>query len=309
MTGVEWAGFQAYLAGFLINATIYTLFVLGLNLQFGYTGLINFGHVAFMGIGAYTMGLLSKVGVTLWLAVPAGMAAAALFGVLISMPSLRLREDYLAIVTVGAAEIVRMVLNNETWLTGGPYGLRGFAIPFDTWGVNPLTYRWLLLGLFVLLTAAVFWVLQYLLRSPWGRVLKAIREDEEAAISLGKNTRRYKIQAFVIGGAIAGLAGSLLAFYLRFVEPLTFNPLTSFVGWMIMVLGGVANNWGAVLGSLVYFGIFSLTRSLESSGLGALTGAQVGALRFMVIGAALVALMMFRPQGILGRKEELSLDR
>lgn len=303
------AGLLGYMTGFLTNAAIFTLFVLGLNLQFGFTGLINFGHVAFMGIGAYTMALLSLAGWSLWLAVPAGVLVAGLFGLLIGIPSIRLREDYLAIVTIGFAEIVRMVINNETQITGGPLGIRGYAVPLRSLEVTPLEYRLLFLLLCVVVTAAVFIALQYSINTPWGRVLKAIREDEDVALALGKNTVAYKLQAFAIGAAVAGLAGILMAWFLRFMDPRNFMPLTTFIAWMIMVLGGTGRNWGAVLGSLVYFGIFSATRGLENTGYAFLSGAQVGAIRLMLIGLLLVLLMMYRPQGLLGRKEELSLDR
>lgn len=301
-------GLLGYLVVFLTDATIFGVFALGLNLQFGFTGLINFGHVAFMGVGAYTMALLAMAGWPLVFAVLAGLAAAGLFGLVIALPSIRLREDYLAIVTIGSAEVVRLVLNNEAWLTGGALGMKGFAVPFDSPTLSPTTSQLLFLILCVAILATVFWALQRLIHSPWGRVLQAIREDEDVALSLGKNTVAYKIQSFVIGAVIAGLAGMLLAWYHRYVHPSNYQPLTTFTAWIIMVLGGTARNWGAVVGAVVYWAIFSGSRLLESS-LGAMSGAQVGALRMMVIGIALVLLMIYRPQGLLGKKEELTLDR
>lgn len=303
------SGLVGYLAGFLTNASIFTMFALGLNLQYGFTGLLNFGHVAFMGIGAYTMAILSVKGFSLWLAIAAGMAAAGVMSLFIGLPSIRLREDYLAIVTIGFAEIIRMFLNNESWLTKGPQGIFGFKDPLLALHLSPAAYRWVFMSLTIVLTLLVYLFLEYLTRSPWGRVLKAIREDEDAAIALGKNTVAYKIQAFVIGAVIAGLSGILLAFFLRYINPRNFMPIMTFVGWMIMVLGGSGNNRGAILGSIVYFSIFSATRKFESAGLGSITGPQVAALRMILIGVVLVLLMMYRPQGLLGRKEELSVDR
>ncbi len=300
-------GLLGYLLGFLTNAAIFTLFVLGLNLQFGFTGLINFGHVAFMGLGAYTMALLSVAGWPLLVAVPVAIAVSAVFGFLIAIPSLRLREDYLAIVTIGFAEIIRLVLNNEEWLTRGALGVHGYTVPFADLDLDPLLFRFLFLLMCLVFVAAIFVGMQYLTRTPWGRVLQAIREDEDVALALGKNTVSYKIQAFILGAAVAGLSGVLLAWFHHSIEPRYFLPLTTFIGWMIMILGGVGRNWGAVVGSLLYWGIFSASRSLESFMV--LSGAQVGALRMMAIGALLVLMMMYRPQGLLGKKEELSLDR
>lgn len=303
------SGLLGYLANFLTNSVIFALFALGLNLQFGFTGLLNFGHVAFMGLGAYTMAILSLKGWPLWAAVLAGVVVAAMMSFLIGLPSLRLREDYLAIVTIGFAEIIRMVLNNETWLTRGPQGIFGFPVPFGNLKVSPPVFNWIFLAFSLIIIGVVFWGFQYAVRSPWGRVLKAIREDEDAAIALGKNTRLFKLQSLAMGAAVAGLAGVLFAFFMRYVNPRNFMPLITFEAWMIVVLGGAGNNWGAVVGSLVYFGIHSLTRKYELAGFAGVTGAQIAALRVVFIGVLLVLLMMFRPQGILGRKEELTLDR
>jgi len=300
----------AYIADFLTLAAIFTVFVLGLNLQFGITGLINFGHVGFMAIGSYTMVILMLRAGWHWL--PAGLggiAVAALFSLFIGLAALRLREDYLAIVTIGVAEIVRMVANNEVWLTRGPQGMFGFATPLDGLGLSVHEYRVAFLILCVSVMLAVLAVITFATNSPWGRVLKGIREDEDVAMSLGKNTRVFKIQSLALGSAFAGLAGALMAFHLRFINPHQFQPLTTFEGWMIMVLGGTGNHWAMALGSILYFGLFRITRPFEQVGLGGLSGQQIAAMRIMLVGLALILLMMYRPQGLTGRKEELSLDR
>jgi len=305
------SSYLMYIINVVTTAAVYAVFVLGLNLQFGYTGIVNFGHVAFMAIGAYTTVLLSLAGWPLIAAIAAGVLLAALASLLIGLPALRLREDYLAITTIGFAEVIRIIINNEVELTRGPQGIFRFPLPFESWGLSPLGWRVAFMILCLVTLAAVYLLLQRLTNSPWGRVLKAIREDEDAAIALGKNTRVFKLWSLALGSAIAGLSGVLLAYLLAYINPREFLPLTTFTGWMIMVLGGAGSNVGVMVGSLLYFGLFSLTRPLESSGLVALglTGQQVGALRVILIGIFLVVLMMYRPQGLFGRKEELSLDR
>lgn len=299
----------AYLVGLLTTIVIVGLFTLGLNLQFGFTGLINFGHAAFMAVGAYTMVILMvKAGWPLWIAMAAGVVLAAVFSLLIGGAALRLREDYLAITTIGFAEIVRLVITNEFWLTRGPQGMFGFPVPLEWLPLTPFGHRVVFMVYCTVLAGLVFWFSQRAAGSPWGRVLKGIREDEDAAIALGKNTKAFKLQSLALGSAMAGLSGVLMAFFLRYINPFQFVPLTTFEGWMIMVLGGAGNNWGVLLGSFLYFGLFTGTRQLETAGLAHLTGQQVAALRIVFIGVLLVLLMMYRPQGLLGRKEELTLE-
>lgn len=290
-----------YIVTVLLVAAIYALFSLGLNLEWGFTGLINFGHVAFFAIGAYTTVLLNLHGVPLILSVIAGMALAGLCGGLLGIPTLKLREDYLAIVTIGFAEIIRFFLLNEEWLTRGPVGLHGFSRPFEDF--IPGDYNYFLL-LFVLVIILVFYfLLEKLIKSPWGRVLKAIREDEDVPTSLGKNVFSYKIQSLVLGSTIAGLAGSLLAFYLQYINPRNFLPIETFYAWIAVVLGGSGNNKGTILGAIILWSFFSGTRFLPFN------QTQMGALRILFIGLLLMVIMMFKPEGLLGRKEELTLSR
>lgn len=300
----------AYVADFLTLAAIFTVFVLGLNLEFGMTGLINFGHVAFMAIGAYTMVIVVQRLHWAWFpAMLAGIVMAALFSLLIGLAALRLREDYLAIVTIGFAEIIRMVANNEFWLTRGPQGMSGFRTPLDGLGLGRLEYRLAFLAFCLVFMLIVLGAISYASRSPWGRVLRGIREDEDVAMALGKNVRSFKIQALTLGSAFAGLAGVLMAYYLRYINPHQFQPITTFEAWMVMVLGGAGNNWGMALGAVLYFGLYRITRPFEQMGTALLSGQQVASLRIMIIGLALILLMMYRPQGLTGRREELTLDR
>lgn len=436
---------EGYIVSLIIFTATFALFGLGLNLQWGFTGLINFGHVAFMTVGAYAAILLSTQGVPLVISVLVGMGTAAVLGLLIGFSTLRLREDYLAIVTIGVSEVIRLVALNEEWLTRGAFGIQRYPIPLAGFNPNQFTrigmvalltavvgigfwslwrwvfkrmrsfsakvllkstlgmlvylgslglliyglaegtrslqttdvfpawvfgvillvglgllgwlYTWLAgrvtrwlpdwsiglsliaavfvtgLGLWVyglaasalynyarnpvktglmlisvLLVALVFWQLQWLVRSPWGRILKAIREDEEVAKALGKNVFWYKLQSLMLGGMIAGLAGVLYAWQLTTVYPDNFQPLVTFNAWTIVVLGGAGNNIGTLLGATIFWAYETLTRFYLADYI-PFDSARLGAFRVMVIGLILMVLMVWRPQGILGKKEELTLGR
>jgi len=436
---------EGFVVSLVIFTAIFTLFGLGLNLQWGYTGLINFGHVAFMTIGAYTTVLLSLRGVPLWLAAIIGGIAASLLGLLIGFSTLRLREDYLAIVTIGVSEMLRLIAINEEEVTRGTFGIQGFPLPLadlnpgwllrvlmmvvlaavvglaywqgfrwlrQVWKRSPtpellnssrialgyilslvlavvgvgflasqskagewlppwalgaallaafvgivMLFVWLgdratqkvkgwatglsvvvaliaglvgiwafgyslaalyhyndnpskngLMLLSVVLVAVVFWGLERLVRSPWGRVIKAIREDEEVARALGKNVFAYKLQSLMLGGFLAGLAGALYSWQLTTVYPDNFRPLVTFNAWTIVVLGGAGSNLGTLLGASIFWAYDTITRFVLRD-IVPLEDARLGAFRVMVIGLILMILMIWRPQGMLGKKEELTLGR
>jgi neutral amino acid transport system permease protein len=382
---------MGYLVYLSITVAIFALFGLGLNLQWGFTGLINFGHVAFMTVGAYVTVLLSTEqglfgikNIPLLIAMPIGATVAALLGLLIGISTLRLREDYLAIVTIGVSEVVRLVALNEEWLTRGPLGIQRIPAPLAyltkpdivTRGVMmgilgaialyayTQLWQWLkprlkqgwrdgnlwlgvgmgLLGLWVLvaglgslsnyalnpkrnvlmlisfgLLALVYWGLERLVQSPWGRVLKAIREDEEVPRALGKPVFWYKLQALMLGGAITGVAGVLYTLQLENIYPDNFQPLLTFYAWIIVVVGGAGNNAGTLVGAVIFWAYNSLTRDLPKllallhSILpfipGNIDAARLDSFRLMLIGLILMVIMMARPQGILGNKDELSLGQ
>lgn len=435
---------QDFIVYLIIFTAVFSVFGLGLNLQWGFTGLINFGHVAFMTLGAYTTALLTLAGVPIIVAVAAGAALAAFLGLLMGISTLRLRTDYLAIVTIGVSEMIRLVAVNEDWLTRGTFGIQRFPLPLANFSPSPalrmvmiailvaviglgywewwkwlrqqlknvareglLTsilaaigylgscgllsfsigtlakqmnqtdtpawilglgllaavagmialYVWLarrvlpklpnwtagltlvsnltlaivglwalrygvaalynyddnpskngLMFLSVLTVAAIYWALQRLVQSPWGRVLKAIREDEEVAKALGKNVFWYKLQSLMLGGAIAGIAGALYAWQLTTVYPDNFQPIVTFNAWTIVVLGGAGSNPGTILGAALFWAYDTITRFVLKD-IVPLEDARLGAFRIMVIGLILIVLMMWRPQGILGKKEELTLGR
>jgi branched-chain amino acid transport system permease protein len=296
-----------------VLAGIYAIFTLGLQLNVGFTGVINFGQAGFMAIGAYAMGILVvRAGWSMWLALPAAIAIAMLAGVLIGLPSLRLRADYFAIVTIAFAEIVRYAAQNARGLTGGNQGLLGFD---DQWiDVSDTILGWLpesmedqfLLPLLIVtwLALALLTVLLVLVqRSPWGRVLRAIREDEDAARALGKNVFAYKLQSIALSAALGAIAGYFLALNLAFLNPDSFEPLFTFIGYTVLILGGLASYAGVAIGAIILWTLLEATRFIDLP----LAAEKVAALRFVIVGIALILLVAFRPQGILGKREEMVL--
>ena len=298
-----------------IIAGVYTIFALGLQVNAGFTGIFNFGQAGFMAVGAYSMVILiNDAGFSFWLAMPAAILITIGFGLLVGLPSLRLRTDYFAIATIAAAEAVRLVALNARELTGGAQGLFGFSDTWDSisdsieevfvnlgWTDVPSLFPLFLvvwafaIGLMALLT--------YVQRTPWGRVLRAIREDEDAARALGKNAFSYKLQSLAIAATLGAVAGFFLALNLKFVVPDEFLPIFTFIGYAVLVLGGLANYWGVAAGAVVLWTVLEGLRFLELP----LSEVKIAALRFIILGLVLIGLMAFRPQGFFGKREEMVL--
>jgi branched-chain amino acid transport system permease protein len=314
-------GFWAFVG---VVAGIYTILALGLQVQFGFAGLLNFGQVGFMAIGAYAMAILVvKEGWSTWLAAPLGIAAAAAAGLLVGLPALRLRADYFAIVTIAFSEIVRYVATNETTLTGGSQGTIALG-PIGTatqyngqWSRFQAHVRHALglsssdatMLVIVWAVALVLLTLTWLaLRTPWGRVLRAIRDDEDAAASLGKNVFAYKLQALALGAALAGVAGLFYAWEFSFFSPDDFQPLLTFFAWMILLLGGLGRVWAVPVGALVFGFIFAGTRFLDFPPFSWFASDERAYLRLIIIGLIIVVLVMVRPQGLLGNRREMVLE-
>ncbi|MBP8695640.1 MAG: branched-chain amino acid ABC transporter permease [Syntrophobacterales bacterium] len=280
-----------------IVIAIYAVFALSLNVEIGYTGLFNFGHVAFFAIGAYTSALLTLAGAPFGLGLAAGLAAAGLCGYLLSIPALKLQGDYFGIATLGFGEILRMVVNNEVWLTKGPMGLPGiprpelFGLHFDTLPAY--------LALSGGMALATFAVLAFIVLSPFGRALKAVRDDETAAEILGKNAFRFKIKSFVIGSVFAGLAGVLWAHYATFISPGDFTLTETILVLLIVVMGGKGTFHGPVVGAVVLIFFQESVRFLR---LPPEWTRLLGPLQQMVFGLLLVVFMVFRPEGIVREK-------
>lgn len=286
----------AYLVAIGSIGLIYALLAISLNLQWGQTGLINFGHVAFFAIGAYVSGLLALAGWPLPITILAAMIAAGLAAWPLGRLTLTLKSDYLAVTAIGFSEVVRSVLENEMWLTGGPSGLPGIPSLFDD--LSGLDRSIAIFAVLLAGTLLVFLVLEALTRSPFGRALRSIRDDDIAAAALGKNVVSFKTRSLTLGAAIAGLAGAFYAHYLTFISPEQFTPEVTFNVWIAVIIGGSGSNPGVLLGTLILIIFLEGTRFLGDLGL-ALDGSQLGALRFMIIGAALVLCMLYRPSGIL----------
>ena len=298
-----------------VLAATYGIFALGLQLNVGTTGITNFGQAGFMAIGAYTMGILvAKEGWSWWWAMPAAIAASMLAAVIVGLPSLRLRADYFAITTLAFAEIVRYLADNERDLTNGSQGLLGYnsdwfklSLRLGNWlndhGVHVTSFLFPLL----LMSWAVLLVLTLLValvvRTPWGRVLRAIREDEDAARALGKNTLAYKLQSLALAAALAAIAGFVLALNLTLLVPDEFDPVFTIFGFVIVILGGLGSYVGVILGSVILMTVLEGTRYVELP----LSADKVAAIRFIIVGLVLILLMAFRPQGILGSKQEMLL--
>ena len=275
---------------------IRALLTLGLNVQWGLTGLVNLGVVAFFAIGAYTSGLLAVAGVSLPLAWVAALVASGAAGGAVAVVTLRLREDYLAIVTLGFGEVLRLFLLNETWLTRGANGITGIPRPFRAW--FPAHYDLFFLSAVVLAVAVVYVALERVRRSPFGRVLRAIREDETVATVAGKAVVRFKVQAFVIGAVVAGLAGVFFGHYLAYLEPNMFLPQETLFVWLALILGGSGNNRGAIVGAVLLLGLLEGSRFAKDA-IPFLTGVRLAAAQQMLVGVLLVVLMIRRPEGLL----------
>jgi branched-chain amino acid transport system permease protein len=276
---------------------IYIIFALSLNLEVGYTGLFNFGHVAFFGIGAYTSALLTLHRVPFEVSLLASLVMAGCWGLLLSIPSLRLRGDYFGIATLGFGEIIRMVFQNEGWLTKGPMGLPGIPKPviFSVRFASLPQYLLLVFGC----ATATFLMLRMIIRSPLGRVFRAIREDELAAEALGKNVLRFRMRSFVIGSVFAGLAGVLWGHYTTFISPGDFTLLETILVLLIIVLGGKGTEWGPVVGAIV---LIFFQESLRFLRLPAELSRYLAPLQQMIFGGLLVVLMIFRPEGLVKEK-------
>jgi branched-chain amino acid transport system permease protein len=285
-----------YLVAIATLVGIRALLTLGLNVQWGLTGLVNLGVVAFFAIGAYTAGLLAVAGVALPMAWAAALVASGVAGAALALAAFRLREDYLAIVTLGGGEVLRLFLLNEAWLTRGANGITGIPRPLHSF--VPGHYDLFYLGLVVSAVGLVYLGLERIRRSPFGRVLRAIREDETVATVAGKTVIRFKVQAFAIGAIIAGLAGIFFGHYLAYIEPNMFLPQETLFVWLALILGGSGNNRGAILGAVLLLGLLEGSRFAKDL-IPFLTGVRLAAAQQMLVGFLLVVLMIRRPEGLL----------
>jgi neutral amino acid transport system permease protein len=323
---IDWGSIFSNAAVELISPTTaaYALAALGLAVHFGYTGLLNFGQAGFMALGAYGYAIsILTFGFPVWGAVLVGIGASVVFALILGIPTLRLRADYLAIVTIAAAEIVRLLFTTNSFasVTGSANGLSGYKtgfaalnpIPDGTYGFGPFSYNaydwWLRIvaWIVVILAGLVTW---QIMRSPWGRVIKGIREDEDAVRALGKNVYAYKMQSLILGGVFGTIAGMIFALP-RAVVPSNYQTSLTFFIYAILLLGGAATILGPVIGAMVFWVLLSffsgfIARAVEAGWLPFMTSIQAGQLRFILVGVAIMLIVIFRPQGIFGNKKELA---
>jgi branched-chain amino acid transport system permease protein len=308
-------GLVSYGVFFLSVVLILGIVALGLNLQWGYTGLFNAGIAGFYAIGAYTHAiittppradLIANMGLP-WLAGIAGaMAVTALAAWIIGLATIRLRGDYLAISTFGIAVTIQLVTLNFEPLTGGSQGFTGIPRPLYGMFGSPFAFNLFYFALLLCVVALVYWGLERILRSPWGRVLKAVREDETAAIALGKSAITFRLQAFVIGSTLMGLAGALYVSFIGFVSPFDFLPILTFQIWAMVIVGGSGNNKGALLGALTVWLIWASSGVAITKLVPPAHAAQGGAIQVILIGLMLVLALLFRPRGLIGEETMVS---
>jgi branched-chain amino acid transport system permease protein len=286
----------SYLVAIGTFVGIYALLVLALNIQWGFAGLVNLGHVGFFAIGAYSTALLTVHGMPFALGLVAALLFSACLGALVAMATLRLKEDFLAIVTLGFGEILRLFLINEDWLTKGTNGITGIPRPLKSWfsGGYEVFYLFLV-GIGV---ALAYLAAERMRVSPYGRVLRSIREDEDIAQVAGKNTFLFKVQAFSAGAALAGLGGFFYAHYITYISPDTFVPALTIYIWVALMAGGSGNNKGAILGAAVLIGFLEGTRFLKDL-IFFLSDVKLAAAREILVGVFLILLMIYKQEGIL----------
>ena len=284
-----------YILDIIVFTGIFAIVALSLNLEYGFTGLGNFGKVAFFLIGAYSYALLIETGLHFILCLAIAAILSGLIGSLISLPALRLREDYLAIVTLAFGEIIRLVVKAEHWIAHGVWGIT--VPPAIYW--QGVSFRMTIvphIGLVFLCLLICFILVQLVTNSPYGRVIRAIRGDEIAAATLGKSILKYKAQVFMLGSALAGLGGALFAQYVGYIEPYMFMPMLTFTVWIMVILGGPANNWGALLGATLVE-LFERGTKMVKDYL--FVPVDPNNLQYILLGILIIFILLYRPGGVL----------
>jgi branched-chain amino acid transport system permease protein len=324
----------SFLTAFATTVAIFSVFTLGLNVQWGYTGVFNFGVAGFFLVGAYTAAIFTKppaetefvqyvygfgdkldfipfLDSDQWLPFVFGTAAAAIMaGALafaLSIPTLRLREDYLAITTIGIAELLRAVTIEERGLVNSARGLIGIPRPFHDF-FDPGDYKFVYFAIAVLMLLLLFLAVERGIRSPWGRVLRALREDELTTAASGKNVFAFKMQGFIFGAMIMGVGGAIFAYERGSISPDTFSPFfATFIFWVMLMVGGSGNNKGAILGAYVVWGIWTISLQLQGYDLPDVVKSRIFFVRDLLIGGLIVSVLLLRPQGLLPQERRVSI--
>lgn len=303
---MELYGLFLFAVGFLTMAMIYAIASLGVNINWGFTGLFNVGVAGFFAVGAYTTAVLTAPESTnhiggFGLPVPVGILAAMVMAGLVAWPigkiCLRLRSDYLAIATIGIAEILRLTFRNYQPIGGGPFGVNNIPRPFED-----LDRPWdqvLFLVLVIVIVGAILFLVQRAWAAPWGRVLRAIRENEDAAEAAGKDVEKFRLQAFILGSVLMGLFGALMTHYVKIITPEGTEPLlVTFLPWVMLIIGGAGNNKGAIVGAILVWGLWTLTELLTGR-LPDEWALRVGYLRIFLIGLLLQIVLQKFPRGLM----------
>ncbi len=302
-------GIMMYLVALLTIGGIYAVIALGLNMHWGVSGLFNAGIAGFFAIGAYTSAILTTptsikhlggFDLPVWLGMLASMIAAGIVAYAVGRICLRLRSDYLAIATIGIAEIFRLVLKNESWMTNGTRGIANVPKPFEDLGTpwSQLAF----LAVVIVIVAAVYVVVERALNAPWGRVMRAIRENDDAAEAAGKDVVRFRLEAFVFGAMFMGLGGAMTAHSFKFIGPEATEPLlTTFLVWVMLIIGGSGNNRGAILGAIIVWAIWSMTQILTGF-LPPDLAVRAATLRVFLVGLLLQVVLQRFSRGLIPEK-------
>jgi len=288
---------ENYLIAMAVSAGIYALMALGVNVMWGFAGMVNLGLVGFFAVGAYTSALLTKAGSPIAVGMLAAAVLASAVGVVVSLVTVRLRGDYLAIVTLGFAETIRIVASNAIWLTNGTDGISGIPGPYRG-TLSPEAFNLLYLAVVAAVVAVAYLCMERLRASPFGRVLRAIRDDEQVAAVAGKHVTLFKVKAFAIGSAALGLAGALYAHYTSYIAPDIFVPLFTLYIKLALLAGGLGNNRGAIVGAFAVVFLLEATRFAIPWVPGA-TPVQGAAIREFLVAVLLIVMLRYRPAGLL----------
>ncbi|MBU3737753.1 MAG: branched-chain amino acid ABC transporter permease [Rhodoferax sp.] len=307
----------SYAVFFSITAGIFAIATLGLNLQWGFTGIMNVGIVGFFGVGAYTAAYITGpnypdafggFGQHPLMGYLGAMIASGLVALIVGIPTIRLKHDFLAIGTFGIAVCIQVVIMNWKPVTRGFDGLHSLPKPFAGMASTPFQANLYYLIMVLVFIALITFALERMVRSPWGRMLRAIREDEDAAASLGKNAFAMRLQTFVLGSMLMGLAGALYANFLGFISPQDLLPIFTFQVFVMLVVGGSGNNYGALLGAVIIWALWTVTESVLGAILPAGLRQQASAIRVVMVGAILVGMLLYRPQGLLPERRNVSRE-
>jgi branched-chain amino acid transport system permease protein len=307
----------SYAVFFSVTAGIFAIATLGLNLQWGFTGIMNVGIVGFFGVGAYAAAFITGpqyrdafggFGLHPLLGYLGAMVASGAIAAIVGLPTIRLKHDFLAIVTFGIAVCIQLLAMNWKPVTRGFDGLHSLPKPFAELAGSPFRANLFYLIMVLLIIAGITFALERMVRSPWGRMLRAVREDEHAAAALGKDAFAIRLQSFVLGSMLMGLSGALYANFLGFISPQDLLPIFTFQVFVMLIVGGSGNNYGALLGAVIIWALWTVTESVLSAVLPPALRQQVSAIRVVMVGAILVAMLLYRPQGLLPERHNSSRE-